>query len=43
MNEDEGEGDQLHLRRHRRLPPRAHLRVRRQLLRPGHSFAREVH
>ena len=34
--QDEGAGDQLHLpRRHRRLPPRPHLRMRRQLLRPG--------
>ena len=34
--QDEGAGDELHLPGHRRLPPRPHLRMRRQLLRPGY-------
>ena len=33
--QDEGAGDELHLPGHRRLPPRPHIRMRRQLLRPG--------
>ena len=33
--QDEGASDQLHLPRHRRLPPRPHIWIRRQLLRPG--------
>ena len=33
--QDESAGDELHLPGHRRLPPRPHLRMRRQLLRPG--------